>query len=242
MKSRKLSPLQIELLKLNYKFRFTTASLIKEHKNKSLTTINQSLKTLLNKKYITRNYTPAYKLAGRSAEYYLTKEGIRYLRNNFNLNESVLHDMYKNKHAGEPFIQKSLLIYRVYISLQQQHATKTINLFTRSEIKGTEGFPAQLPDLYITNNNKEYFIDIFTESLFFYIKKRTDYIVKHYESDDWMEDEYPTILLVVPDKRLQAKTKAYAEKVMDDGYIEDTDLGFLISTIGELLASKVELR
>ena len=165
MKHRKPSPLQIELLKLLYKFRFTTAPLLAEHKQKNLVTITQSMKTLLDKKYIARNYSPAYKLAGRGAEYYLTNEGIRYLRQNYELNEAVLHAMYKNKTIGQPFIQKCLLIYQVYISLQNQY-TQTMKLYTRSEMQDAEGFPAPLPDLYLTLNDKDYLLDILSISFF----------------------------------------------------------------------------
>jgi hypothetical protein len=234
MKPRKPSPLQTELLKLLYKFRFTTAPLLATHKRKDQVTITQSLKTLLDKKYIARNYTPAYKLAGRGAEYYLTNDGIRYLRQNYKLSEEVLHAMYKNKSIGQPFIQKCLLIYQVYISLQNQYG-QTMKLYTRSEMQNAEGFPAPLPDLYLTYNDKDYLLDIFTEYLFFYVKKRIDLIMKHYESDEWPDDTYPTILLVFPDSRIEAKAQAYIEKVKDDAYIEDTDLNILTTTTGALL-------
>ncbi len=234
MKHRKPSPLQIELLKLLYKFRFTTAPLLAEHKQKNQVTITQSLKTLLDKKYIARNYSPAYKLAGRGAEYYLTNEGIRYLRQNYELSEAVLHAMYKNKTIGQPFIQKCLLIYQVYISLQNQY-TQTMKLYTRSEMQDAEGFPAPLPDLYLTFNDKDYLLDIFTEYLFFYVKKRIDLIMKHYEGDEWSDEVYPTILLVFPDSRIEAKAQAYIEKVKDDAYIEDGDLNILTTTQKALL-------
>lgn len=236
MKPRKPSPLQIELLKLLYKFRFTTAPLLSEHKHKNLVTVTQSLKTLLDKKYIARNYSPAYKLAGRGAEYYLTNEGIRYLRQNYELSEAVLHAMYKNKTIGQPFIQKCLLIYQVYISLQNQY-TQIMKLYTRSEMQDAEGFPAPLPDLYLTFNDKDYLLDIFTEYLFFYVKKRIDLIMKHYESDEWSDEVYPTILLVFPDSRIEAKAQAYIEKVKDDAYIEDGDLNILTTTQKALLDS-----
>jgi hypothetical protein len=234
MKHRKPSPLQIELLKLLYKFRFTTAPLLAEHKHKNLVTITQSLKTLLDKKYIARNYSPAYKLAGRGAEYYLTNEGIRYLRQNYKLSESVLHAMYKNKTIGQPFMQKCLLIYQLYIKLQKQYPG-TYTILSRSELADAEGFPEPLPDLYFYNDNNDYMLDIFTDNLFYLVKKRIDQLIKHFEGDDWPEPTYPAILLVFPDSRVEAKAQTYIEKVKDDNYIEDADLTILTTTQKALL-------
>jgi hypothetical protein len=229
MKHRKPSPLQIELLKLLYKFRFTTAPLLAEHKQKNLVTITQSMKTLLDKKYIARNYSPAYKLAGRGAEYYLSNEGIRYLRQYYKLSESVLHAMYKNKTIGQPFIQKCLLIYQVYIQLQKQYPD-TFTILSRSELAEAEGFPEPLPDLYFYNDQSDYMLDIFTDNLFYLVKKRIDQLIKHFEGDDWSEPAYPTLLLVFPDSRIETKAQAYIEKIKDDNYIEDGELSILTTT------------
>lgn len=233
---RKLTPTQIELLKLLYKFRYTNSQLLATHKNKSITTINKSLTILLNRKFIGRNYSQSYKLAGRGAEYYLTNEGIRYLGQNYKLNEAVLHAMYKNKTIGQPFIQKCLLIYQTYIQLQKQYPG-TYTILTRSELADAEGFPEPLPDLYFYNDQRDYMLDIFTDNFFYLVKKRIDQLIKHFEGDDWPEPTYPTILLVFPDSRVEAKAQAYIEKVKDDNYIEDADIRILTTTTKALLTS-----
>ncbi|NBU33688.1 hypothetical protein EB118_14350 [bacterium] len=230
MKDRKPSLLQVELLKLLYKFRFATAPLLAIHKQKGIVTITQSLKTLLDKKYIARNYTPSYKLAGRGAEYYLTNDGIRYLRDNYKVNEAVLHSMYKNKTIGQPFIQKCLLIYHLYIKIQKQYPD-TFTILTKAELAGSDDFPEPYPDLYIYNDQNDYMLDIFSDSLFYLIKKRIDQLIKHHESGDWPEETYPTLLLVLADSRIEAKTQAYVEKVKDDNYIEDAELRILTTTL-----------
>ena len=229
MKQRKPSPLQLELLKLLYKFRFATVPLLASHKHKSLVTITQSLKTLLDKKYIARNYSPAYKLAGRGAEYYLTNDGIRFLKQNYKLSDAVLHAMYKNKTIGQPFIQKCLLIYQLYIKLQKQYPD-ICTILSRSELAEAKGFPEPLPDLYFYNDNNDYMLDIFTDNLFYLVKKRIDQLIKHFEGYDWTEPTYPAILLLFPDSRLEAKAHTYIEKVKDDNYIEDADIRIITTT------------
>lgn len=229
MNQRKPSPLQIELLKLLYKFRFTTAPLLASHKHRSIVTITQALKTLLDKKYIGRNYTSAYKLAGRGAEYYLTNEGIRYLKQNYKLSELTLHAMYKNKTIGQPYIQKCLLLHRLYVQLQTQYPD-TLTIHTRTELTETEGFPEPLSDLYIFSDDTEYLLDVFNDTLFYLVKKRIDQLLKHYESGEWPDTKYPTILLALPDSRLEAKAQAYIEKLKDDAFIDDEELLFMTTT------------
>lgn len=236
LKTRKLTKSQLDLLKLLYKFRFATATLLATHRQKNPVTIYGTLQLLLKSQYIAKNYEPSYKLAGRGAEYYLTNAGIRYLRDNENLNESVLHAMYKNKSLGQPFIQKCLLIYQIYIQLIRQYGS-TMKIYTRAEMQGIDGFPEQLPDMYITTDSNTYFLDIFTENLFYLVKKRLDALLKHYESDEWTEDTYPTVLLVFPDSRIETKAQAYIEKMKDDAYIEDGELIFLTTTLKALVES-----
>jgi len=234
MTERKTTLPQNELLKLLYKFRYANSQLLATHRNKSTTAINKTLTILLNRKFISRNYNQNYKLAGRGAEYYLTNAGIRYLRETYKLNESVLHAMYKNKSIGQSFIIKCLLIYETYIKIQKQYDNK-FTILTRSEIADSEGFPAPLPDLYFYNDTNDYLLDIFSDNLFYLIKKRIDQLIEHFESGDWPEKKHPTLLLVFSDSRTEAKTQTYIEKKKDDNYIEDTDLSILTTTQKALL-------
>jgi DNA-binding MarR family transcriptional regulator len=229
MKQRKLTNPQNELLKLLYKFRYANSKLLSSHRNKNIATINKALAILLKNKYIDRNYNQSYKLAGRGAEYYLTNTGIRYLRDTYQLNEAVLHSMYKNKSIGQPFVQKCLLIYQTYIKLQKQYGS-SLTILTKAEMAGTDGFPEPLPDLYFYSESAEYLLDLFTDNLFYLVKKRIDQLIEHYESGDWPEKDYPTLLLVFPDSRIEAKAQTYIEKVKDDNYIEDAELTILTTT------------
>lgn len=229
-KPRKLTKSQLDLLTLLYKFRFATTSLLATHRHKNPVTIYGTLQILLKNKYIAKNYSASYKLAGRGAEYYLTNAGILYLRDNDLFNDAVLHAMYKNKHLGQPFIQKCLLIYQTYIHLLVQYKAN-MKIYTRSELQGAVGFPEPLPDLYITTGKENsYLLDIFTDNLFFLVKKRIDQLLAHYESGDWDEGAYPTLLLVFTDSRIETKAQAYIEKKKDDSFIEDEDLTILTTT------------
>jgi DNA-binding PadR family transcriptional regulator len=236
LNTRKLTNPQLDLLKLLYKFRFATSTLLAAHRQKNPVTIYGTLQLLLKAQYIAKNYAPSYKLAGRGAEYYLTNTGIRYLRDYENFNQSVLHAMYKNKSLGQPFIQKCLRIYKVYIKLQAQYGTG-LTILTRSEVADNDGFPAPLPDLYLYSNGTDYFLELFSDSLFFLVKKRIDQHIRHYESDAWSEAAYPTLLFVLPDSRLESKTQAYIEKTLDTAFIEDGELNFYTTTQKTLLES-----
>jgi hypothetical protein len=112
-----------------------------------------------------------------------------------------------------------------------------MKIYTRSEMQDAEGFPEQLPDLFITLGDNSYFVDIFTDNLFYLIKKRLDVLLKHYESGEWEEKTYPSLLIMLPDSRVETKTLAYIEKIKDDAFIEDGELNILTTTQKALLES-----
>ena len=75
-------------------------------------------------------------------------------------------------------------------------------------------------------------LDIFTDNLFFYIKKRIDQHTKHYDEESWPGGQYPTVVLVVADSRLKKKAEKYFDTARDGVFAEEEDLPFkVISTI-----------
>jgi hypothetical protein len=73
-------------------------------------------------------------------------------------------------------------------------------------------------------------LDIFSEDLFFYIKKRIDQHIKHYDEESWPGGQYPTVMLVVNNTRLKAKTEKYFEEARDGVFADEKDLPFVVST------------
>ena len=225
---RKLTKQQNRYLKLIFKFRFVTVELLTSHLDVNRSAVQRSLVTLLERGYITRRYGTEYRMSGRHAEYCLDLAGIRYLREMLadSWPEELFKPMYKDRTCTDQFVQKSLLIFRIYLKLTRRHGDK-VAIFTSSELRQREDCPKPLPSLYVDSTKYEdtdWFLEVFTDTLFFYIKKCVQQYVAHYEEYEWEGDTYPTVLLVVPNEKLQKKATRYIKNYLDDRFIDDDEL------------------
>lgn len=240
---RKLTKQQVRYLKLIFKFRFVTVQLLASHVGVNRSAVQRSLGTLLERGYITRRYGTEYRMSGRYAEYCLDLAGIRYLRDSMadSWPEELFKPMYKDRTCTDQFVQKSLLIFRIYLKLNKRHGDE-VSIFTSSEIRQREDCPKPLPGLYIDSTKYEdtdWFVDVFMDSLFFNIKKRIQQYIAHYEEYEWEGDTYPTVLLVVPSEKLQKKAVRYITKCLDESYIDEDELMIKATTFESLVLTNL---
>lgn len=236
---RKLTKQQVRYLKLIFKFRFVTVQLLASHIGVNRSAVQRSLGTLLEHGYITRRYGTEYRMSGRYAEYCLDLAGIRYLRETLanDWPEELFKPIYKDRTCTDQFVQKSLLIFSIYQKLNKRHGDK-VAIYTASELRQREDCLKPLPSLYVDSTKYEdadWFLEVFTDTLFFYIKKRVQQYVAHYEEYEWEGDTYPTVLLIVPNEKLQKKATHYIAKYFDENYIDEADLIINASTLDRLL-------
>lgn len=217
----KLNNKQIQLLKLLFKFRFVTAELVARHKGIRKSAVNNAFSILLDQGLIARHYDNSYKIQGRGATYYLTPEALRLLKGNYKLSETVVRAMLNNKRLSDSFIDDNLTIMAAYLNLRAIYPN-AFNIFTASELGDFDYFPEPKPSLYLirkkpaTSSHKDYLLDIFNDSRLFIIKKRIQVYIDHFDSGDWGEGEYPTILLVCADPRSEEKVLKYVESLLED--------------------------
>jgi hypothetical protein len=228
-----LNQKQLYILRITYKFRFITSPLLAKHKKITISSANTALLNLYRKGYLGRHYdSSTYNLPNRPACYYLASNGINYLRNNAELSDKGLNACYKDKHLNQKFIDNSLLVYKTFLHLREKFPDYIF--FTANELRDYDHFPKILPQLYYYSETqegerKEIMLDIFTDTLFFYIKKRIDQYVAHFEEGEWLRSQYPTIVLIVPDSRLKAKAENYFESARDGVFADEKDLQFIVT-------------
>lgn len=225
-----LNTKQIRILKLLFKFRFISVPLLLEYTQaKSLASISKALKILQGQEYLARRYNNSYKLQGKAARYYLAKKALTYLRDEHGMDETVLHTMYKNKTVGELFMDHHLDIFKAFMCLSASYL-RTFSIYTKYELGGLDYFPAPAPDLYLSRNDSlesatnHFFLDVFTDTQFFVIKKRLEQYLEHYESGDWEADQktgYPVILIACPDGRTEEKLQTHTSRLLDTSGIDD---------------------
>lgn len=216
---------QLLVLQILYKFRFGTNDLIARYRDVHRFGVNRTLLVLRDKGYIERKYDNKKKIQGESAVYHLSTKGIRYLKSRSELHPRILQAHYKNWLVSDEFIQRCLAVFKAYLILEAQYQGQ-YEVFTKSELAGFDHYPEQLPDLFLAakDGSKDFMLDLFLQEPFFVIKKRIKYYHDH-RNEDWaVEQDYPSVLLVCPDARTEAKALQYTESNLDD-------FDFLITTV-----------
>src|ERR1035438_7430760 len=198
-----LNAKQIHTLKLIYKFRFINSTLLAKYKGINRINTHKALKILLDQEYIARDYRSEYRIDRIGAKYYLAPKALRLLKDEHQLNEKTLLNMYKNKNVSSVFADHNIDVMQIYLSLRDAYST-TFHMFTKSELGDYTYFPEPKPDLYLNRIKprvklaSEYILYIFTVTPPYIIKKQIEALVEHYDTDDWQtesETDYPVILI-----------------------------------------------
>lgn len=213
---RKLTTQQQALLRLIYKYRFATTILLAQNTHKkSAASIHPRLVTLEQLGYIGRYFNSRYRQLNRSAEYYLTPQGLRALKsdNLRGLHEKAIKNSYTDGRASKSFISRSLTIYEIAQKLEQLDG---LRYFTKRELADDafSYFPSPLPDGFMSWNRREetrrFFIEYIDETTPTFVTERLIIRYLEYaESGNWDVTgfEIPPVLLVAAngstEKRLQ---------------------------------------
>jgi hypothetical protein len=230
---------QVNLLKLLYKFRFVTASYLASYKHISPVAAYKSLEVLLDQGYVGSHYDPSYKLLGKGARYYLAPKGLKYLRYNFQLNQQVLHAMYKNKSVTEGFISHHIDVAAVYLHFTDNYPD-TFHIFAKTELASFDGFPEPRPDLLLNKiagsgtKADDYFVELCHDTPPINARKRLSALLEHYNEGDWEEDSYPALCFVLSDARSEEGFVQYAAKTLDATGMDD-EITILTTTIKPLI-------
>ena len=219
----KLNSKQQYLLILIYKFRYVNSKLISKYIGLTASTVNSSLKILVDQGYISRFYDKSYKLNGKGATYYLTLKGINFFKTDPRINLHSLKLMYKNKSISSVSIDHHLLILDVYIKLRTKFKDGYL-MYGKYEIYGNEIYPNPPADIYIQkiesiqNACSDFLIDIFEDTPPFVIEKRLKAIMDHLESEEYQQATkraYPSILIICADEKIEKRLMKPIEHVYD---------------------------
>ena len=231
-KSYTLNSKQLHLLKIIYKFRFVNSTLIANYLGISSVGAYKKLQVLKESGYLTSTYDASYNLQGKGAIYYLTVKSINLFKNDSVFNNQVLHAMRKNNIVGEPFIDHNISVMRACLALKHQYPN-IFHIFTKYELGDYTFFPDPKPDLYLNrikpsdSSINEYIFEILLNETLFIIKKRVLGYIEHFESGEWeaeAESEYPTILLVCTNSRVEANLQAQIAKILDNMGIDELNI------------------
>jgi hypothetical protein len=216
---------QLTILKILYTFRFASSDHIAQYRKLSKRATYESLMILIRKELILRRYPRSYRLLGKPARYLLSPKGLKLLRTELDLEESVTHPRYKDRYLSEAFVDHTIAVNEIVLALRRDYEDR-YTIQTKYDIFEQDSFIHPLQDLYLSPIKKgtEYFIESVDDLLFFIIKKRLRQYIDHCQSLEWDGDTYPTIIFLTNDGKLQKKIQACIEELIEDGYYDDDEM------------------
>ncbi len=104
--------------------------------------------------------------------------------------ESVIHALYKNSVMSEKFIAHCLKLILCYATIAKGVPEGT-TLFTKPEINRNSRFPKTRPDMYIRSpKGQEAFIVIVDDEPLYIVRKRFEEVLEHSRDEGWVDDTY----------------------------------------------------
>jgi hypothetical protein len=242
-----ITPKQLQILILLYRFRFLTRSQIQfllSHKNHRLILI--WLNDLTTKHYLNRTFTK--QLAAEPTVYWLTTTARTYLKNleNPTIKVSTLNRIWRNKNVSSEYKRKCLFLADVYIMLLTQSKTtdSVLQYSTSAELSGTSHLITPAPDAYVAIEQQgspiqRYFIDSFMDLPPRVLRARITAYCTYFDSDEWQnhtDKPFPDIVLICPTERLKKHLIYFIKSRLGDL----PDPKFKITTNHEIIAKGLQ--
>ena len=237
---RRLNKQQITTLHLLYWYRFCTSrQLARSFDKTNPKAIQNKLQILEAQGLIGKRYDKSYKLAGRSAEYFITPKGARALEKAKpeSTNTWTTKGLYKNKTVSDGFLKHCISVTETAQRLRAIYGdSKKLHILPKSYMAQLNYYPSWTPDLHIEipgkgeTPTKHYFVDVWdgTKPFFVSVRKTRNY-VNFKDSGDWQEDEpYLAILAICEDERTQKKLNRQMKHILDEAW--DDELVFATTT------------
>ncbi len=241
-KTQPLTKQQQTILTLIYRFRFISTKHVQQALGiKHISNVQPRLNSLVEKGLIGRNYDGSQRLAGLPASYYLLPAGMKALKQfDPDVSKSVLHNMYKDKDAQEPFIRRCLMAGDANVELERRFGDR-LEFFTKAELYHYEDFPESRPDAYSRigkgNQERQYFLEICLEATpSFQHKKRIQEYIEYAEEGEWeaaTHTKLPTVLLICESDNLRRRLQRFAAAELENTF--EDDIHFKVVALGQLV-------
>lgn len=236
----KVTPKQLEILILLYRFRFLNRYHIQQllhHKDPK--TINVWLKDLTNKKIIGRHYSAKLKENTKPAIYFLIAKSRQIISSESVVDEKLIKKrIYRENSRSQRFINHCLTLADFYLKLLNDASVINLHFYTKTDLSTYYYLPYNRPDAYIARgskgNIKRYFLDIVDEGTpRFILRKRIEQLIEYYDSKRWQEKtghQFPSILLLCPNEDIKIFLQKYISQKLEEEI--QADINFFLTTLG----------
>ncbi len=230
---------QQEILLLLYKFRFLNRIQIQtllHHKNTK--SINTWLQDLASKNYLGKIINNASKLNTTPYKYYLSTNGIKFLKTQPVCKREYLTKLYKEAQRSEQFIARCLFIANIYIYLYKKYGnTPGFTFYTQSDYTPGGIIKEIFPHfVFRKKEGQPYFVtEIFTTNMpRFAIRTRILFYMAFFTQSDWTKNELvPNILLICPNQKIEKYVTKFTNKIYQEESSELTIFVAIRDQVGE---------
>lgn len=222
-----ITPKQIEILILIYRFRFLNRIHIQTLLNyKDYRRINAWLRSLTDKQYLKRIYSRKLNENNKPAVYFLSSKSISVLKNQDNVEPKLLSRVYREHTRSQRFIKHSTTVADLCLWFSKQLDDFTVHFYTKTDLVKHSYLPQPLPDSYVAveipGATKRYFVDVIDQGTpRFAIRQRVQQHFEYFDEDIWIKHTghpYPTTLFICPDQKTKSWLATFIrEKLKDQG-------------------------
>jgi len=228
-----ITPKQQEIPKLINKFRFLNRIHIQtllNHKEKRR--INSWLKDLVTKKYLEKVDDGSPTGQQKLAIYHIGINGIRFLKTQETVDNTLLHKLYREKDRSEEFITHNLFLADIFLNLTADTAKQdSLTFHTQSDYSPADSatlLTKLSPDVYITRRKgqgktKQYLLHDIPESMLrfrsFKLRKKIRDYIDYFFTNEWENEtdtSFPILLFILPDMTALIYLQRYIQKILND--------------------------
>ena len=238
----KITPKQLEILLLLYRFRFLNRTHIQKFLNhKDPRRINTWLKDLTERNITGQKYSRKLLDNTKPAIYYLATKSRSILLNQLNINNKILVRAYKDKNCSQRLINHSLFIVSFYLQLfnQSKKEKSILQFFTKTDLTDHYYLPYNRPDAYISlegkDSTKRYFLELIDEGTpRFMLRKKISTYFEYFSDNTWnirTNHENPSLLFICPNQAINNFLHKYITQMLEE---ETSDLQFFTSLMSQI--------
>jgi hypothetical protein len=219
-----VTPKQLEILLLLYRFRFLNRIQIQKLLNhKDPRRINTWLKNLTDRNIIGRKYSNKLLVNTKPAVYHLATKSRNILLGKSGIQEKLLKRVYRDKTRSNRLVDHCVLTADIYLFLLSLTKDKKLHFFTKTDLATHYYLPYKRPDAYIAiedETTKRYFLEIIDEETpRFMLRSKIAQYVDYADSKNWEKNTshpFPSILIVCPNENIYNFLAKHIAQVLEE--------------------------
>lgn len=251
MDNLKVTPKQLEILLLLFRFRFLDRTHIQrflDHKDPRR--INTWLKDLTERNIVGRKYSTKLKDNTQPAVYYLATKSRKILLDEEITSDKLLKRVYREKSRSERLINHCLFLANIYFYLLKQsiRTGDILHFYTKTDLHNHYYLPYNRPDAYIALEESEgqikrYFLEIVDEGTpRFMLRSKISQYIDYFSEQTWQNKTghpFPSLLFVCPNETLKSYLHKHIRQVLEEE--AEDDISFYLTTVQDLEVSQLQI-